>query len=582
MKQMKICALAMAILMTVAFAIGCTGTVVTEEPQQSSDQTATQAPETTGEQPAQSTAPAAEQDDTIVYAMWNSPSGVLNPLLVDDEYDGAILKFTFDTLLKYDKELNLVPNMAESYEMSDDQLTLVFKLRQNIKWHDGEPVTAADVAFTFNSMADPNYTGPRYGDVEGLKGAAAYHNGEADHIEGITVVDDYTIKFEFERPYAPGLSKIGADRAIIPEHIWSKVPIGEWANQTELMNKPIGCGPYVLDTFVPGQYVELHAFEDYYNGVAKTPKIIFKVSNQDTVIAELTNGEIDIADISSLKSQDIQTLQDNGINITSYTGVTSQYMGFNLREEIFQDKRVRQAITYAIDRKLMVEKLLEGRATIIDAPLLPSSWAYPEAGVLNDYAYDLDKAKALLAEAGWEDRNNDGIVENAAGEPFKVTLKYPIGNKIREQSAPIIQANLKQIGIDVELEIMEFAALLDEVMANHEFDMYLMGSSLDTDPDPKPIWHSDAASDEKGNSGWNIIGFRNAEADKLMEDALKTTNVEERKALYKDFCILVNEEAAEVLLYAPQVIKAYSSKLHNYDPSTFNDYYQLTEWYIDK
>ena len=348
MKQMKICALAMAILMTVAFAIGCTGTVVTEEPQQSSDQTATQAPETTGEQPAQSTAPAAEQDDTIVYAMWNSPSGVLNPLLVDDEYDGAILKFTFDTLLKYDKELNLVPNMAESYEMSDDQLTLVFKLRQNIKWHDGEPVTAADVAFTFNSMADPNYTGPRYGDVEGLKGAAAYHNGEADHIEGITVVDDYTIKFEFERPYAPGLSKIGADRAIIPEHIWSKVPIGEWANQTELMNKPIGCGPYVLDSFVPGQYVELHAFEDYYNGVAKTPKIIFKVSNQDTVIAELTNGEIDIADISSLKSQDIQTLQDNGINITSYTGVTSQYMGFNLREEIFQDKRVRQAITYGV------------------------------------------------------------------------------------------------------------------------------------------------------------------------------------------------------------------------------------------
>ena len=484
MKLTKIGALVIALLMTLSLAAGCTSGDVTESSSESQNE---QSP--------------VGQAETIVYAMWNSPSGVLNPLLVDDEYDGAILKFTFDTLLRYDKELNLVPNMAESYEMSDDQLTLIFNLRKNIKWHDGQPVTAEDVAFTFNAMADPDYTGPRYGDVEGLKGAAAYHNGEADHIEGITVIDDYTIKFEFERPYAPGLSKIGADRAIIPKHIWGEVSIGDWAEQTELMNKPIGCGPYVLDAFVPGQYVELHAFEDYYAGPAKTPKFIFKVSNQDTVIAELINGEINIADISSLKSQDIQTLEDNGINIVSYTGITSQYMGFNLREEIFQDKRVRQAITYAIDRKLMVEKLLEGRATIIDAPLLPNSWAYPDAGVLNDYSYDIEKAKALLADAGWEDRNNDGILENEAGEPFKVTLKYPIGNKIREQSAPIIQDNLKQVGIDVELEIMEFAALLDQVMANHEFDMYLMGSSLDTDPDPKPIWHSDAASDEKGKIG---------------------------------------------------------------------------------
>lgn len=563
MKRTKILALLMSVLMIVTIFTAC------GEPGGTSG--------TSGESSG-----SKEQDDTIVYAMWNSPSGVLNPLLVDDEYDGAILKFTFDTLLKYDKNLNLVPNMAESYEMSDDQLTLTFKLKEGIKWHDGKPVTAEDVAFTFESMAKPDYTGPRYGDVEGLKGAAACHNGETDKVEGITVVDDHTVKFEFAQPYAPGLSKIGADRAIIPKHIWGDIPLGEWQKKTELMNKPIGCGPYVLKEFVPGQYVELEAFEDYYAGKAKTPKFIFKVSNQDTVIAELTSGEIDIADISSLKSQDIKTLEDNGVKVTSYTGITSQYMGFNLREKIFQDKKVRQAITYAIDRTLMVDKLLEGRATIIDAPLLPTSWAYPEDGVLNPYKADPEKAKSLLKEAGWEDKNGDGIVENSAGEAFKVTLKYPVGNKMREQSAPIIQANLKAVGIDVELEIMEFAALLDQVMANHEFDLYLMGSSLDTDPDPKPIWHSSSASDEKGNSAWNIVGFRNPEADKLMDDALKTTNQDERKAYYKEFCKIVNEEAAEVLLYAPKVIKAYSGKLEGYDPSTFNDYYNLTDWYLSK
>lgn len=517
--------------------------------------------------------------DTIVYAMWNSPSGVLQPLLVDDEYDGAVLKCTFDTLLKYDKELNLVPNMA-TYEMSDDELTLTFHLKEGIKWHDGEPVTAEDVAFTFNALADPNYTGPRYGDVEGLKGAKEYHDGQADHIEGIKVLDEYTVQFEFTQPFPPGLSKIGADRAIIPKHIWESVPIGEWAKQTDLMNKPIGCGPYELVAFEPGQYVELKAFEDYHLGKAKTENFIFKVSNQDTVIAELTNGEIDIADISALKNQDLNTLEDAGIKVVNYTGVTSQYMGMNLREEIFQDKRVRQAITYAIDRKTMVEKLLEGRATIIDAPLLPQSWAYPNDGSLNDYAYNPDKAKELLKEAGWEDRDGDGVIENEAGTPFKVTLQYPVGNKIREQSAPIIQSNLKDVGIEVELDLKEFATLLDKVMANHEFDLYLMGSSLDSDPDPKPIWHSTSASDEKGNSAWNIVGFRNEEADKLMDSALATTDIKERQEFYKQFCMIVNEEAPEVLLYAPEVIKGYNPNLQNYDPSAFYDYANLHEWYI--
>lgn len=530
--------------------------------------------------PTGGTSGGTTTDDTIVYAFWNAPSGVLQPLLVDDEYDGAILKMSFDTLLTYDKELNLVPNMAE-YTMSEDQTTLTFTLKEGIKWHDGEPVTAEDVAFTFNALADPDYTGPRYGDVEGLKGAKAYHDGQADHIEGITVVDERTVVFEFEKPFAPGLTKIGADRAIIPKHIWENVPIADWSKQTDLMEKPIGCGPYMITENVPGQYVALEAFPDYFKGEAKTKHFIFKVSNQDTVVAELINGDIDIADISSLKSQDIQTLEENNIKVTSYSGTSSQYMGFNLRLPIFQDVRVRQAITYAIDRQLMVEKLLEGRGEVVQAPLLPTSWAYPEDGVLNDYAVDLDKARELLKEAGWEDRNGDGIVENEAGEPFEVTLKYPQGNKMREQSAPIIQASLKEIGISVELRIMEFAALLDEVMANHDFDMFLMGSTLDTDPDPKPIWHSDSSSDEIGNSAWNIVAYRNPEADAVMDAALATTDVETRKELYKEFCIMVNEDCPEVLLYAPDIIKAYNANIENYDPSTFNDFYNRENWVIN-
>lgn len=528
-----------------------------------------------GDTPAEGT-----QRDKIVYALWNSPSGVFQPLIVDDEYNKAVIEFVFETLLDYDDEMNLVPKLAKSYEVSEDGLVLTFHLNEGIKWHDGEPFTANDVAFTFNALAQKDYTGPRYSDVERLVGAKECHEGKTDKVEGIKVIDEYTISFEFEECYPPGLAKIGADRAIIPEHLWKDVPVGDWANATELMNAPVGCGAYKLTKFEPGQYVELTANEEYFEGTPATKNVIFKVSNQETVVAELVNGEIDIADISSLKAQDLATLEENGIKIADYPGITVQYMGMNLREPIFQDKNVRQAITYAIDRKVMVDKLLEGHGTLINAPMLPTLWAYPKDDSLNEYNLDIDKAKDLLAESGWEDRNNDGIVEDESGKPFSVTLSYPIGNKIREMSAPIIQANLKEIGIDVKLETMEFAALLDKVMANHEFDMYLMGSSLDTDPDPKPIWHSDAASDEKGNSAWNIVGFRYPEADKYMMDALATTDMQTRAELYKKFAILVNEEAPQVFLYCPDIMKAYNPKLQNYEPSTFHDYNDFTKWVI--
>lgn len=535
-----------------------------------------QAVETTAETEAKG------NKDMITYALWSSPTGVFNPVLFDEEYDAAVIQLTFDTLLKYDKDFNLVPSIAESYEFSQDNCVLTFKLKKNVKWHDDTPLTADDVAFTFSSLANPDYTGPRYGDVEVIKGAKAFHDKKADKVEGIKVLDDYTVAFEFEKPFAPALVRIGVDRGIIPKHVWEKVPVAKWAESTDLLNNPIGCGAYKLVKFEPGQAVELEAFDGYFDGAPKTKKFLFKVSNQDTAIAELINGDIDIADISALKKMDIEDLQSKGIKVTSYPGKSYQYMGFNLRDAKFQDKRVRQAITYAINRKLVVDKLLEGNGTMLNAPILPNGWAYPNDGCLNEYENNVEKAKELLKEAGWEDRNGDGVVENAKGESFKVSLKYPVGNKTREKSAPIIQANLKEIGIEVELINLEFGALLDEVMANHEFELYLLGSSLSLDPDPKPIWHSSAASDKKGDAAWNIAGFRNQAADALMDQGNEKQDIAERKAIYRDLCIMLNEEAPQVYLYAPNVVKAYNPNLQNFGPTSFLDYLDYYKWYVEQ
>lgn len=557
MKKNRLVALVIALVMT--FMIALTGCSSTSQDQVTNEK--------------------KQIKDKLIYAIWSSPTGVFNPLLNDTTYDDYVIDLTYSSLLKFNEDGEIVCDLAQKYEISDDNLSLIFKIKKDAKWHDGKPVTAQDVAFTFKSMADKDYAGAGYGNVERLKGAKNYHEGKSKSIEGIQVLDENTIKFEFEEVYSPGLLNIGFE-GIIPKHIWGEVPIAKWKESNELLNNPIGCGPYKMLKFEPGQYVELERFDDYYGKVAKIKTFIFKVTNQDTAQAELINKTIDIADVTSLKAKDIELLENEGFKIKSYPNKLIQYMGFNLRDERFKNKQVRQAFMYAIDRKLMVEKLIEGNGEVVNTPMLPSSWAYPKSDILNHYDYNIEKAKALLKEAGWEDKDGNGIVENDKNEEFVVELKYPTGNKTREQIAPIVQVSLEKIGIKVELSSLEFSTLMDQVVGNHEFELYLMGNNLNLDPDPKPYWHSNAASDEKGLYAWNISGLKNKEADNLMEQGLSTLDMNERKEVYKKFAKLMNEELPWVYLFCQNTRIAYNPNLENFNPTTHLDLFDAENWII--
>lgn len=518
--------------------------------------------------------------DSIVYALTSSPTGIFNPLLNDTTYDDAVIDLTYNSLLSFDKNLNPKPELAKSYEISDDNLSITFKLNDNIKWNDGKTLTADDVAFTFTSLADKGYTGSKYGYVEKLKGAKDYHEGSVDKIEGIEVIDKNTIKFTFAEPYSPGLTNLGSI-GIIPKHIWGEVPIAQWKDKKDLLTKPVGTGPYEVVSFTEGQDVQLKRNDNYFDGDVKTEKFILKVTNEDTATGELLNGTVDVIDASNLKNKDIKELESEGMDVTSYDSNLVQYMGFNLRDEKFQDKNLRQAFMYALDRNAMVDKLLEGNGQVVDTPMLPSSWSYPDKSTLNNYKYNKDKAKELLKQAGYEDRDNNGIVEDKDGKELVVKLTYPTGNKLREQTAPIIQANLKDIGVKMELENMEFTALMDKVVANHDFELYLMGNNLSLDPDPKPYWHSTSASDEKGNSAWNISSFKNEKADQLIEQGISVSDQKQRKEIYSQFGKLLNDEVPWAYLYSQNIRKAYNPHLKDFKPYTFNDFDNVKDWYID-
>ena len=518
--------------------------------------------------------------DSIVYALTSSPTGIFNPLLNDTTYDDAVIDLTYNSLLSFDKNLNPKPELAKSYEISDDNLSITFKLKDNIKWSDGKTLTADDVAFTFTSLADKGYTGSKYGYVEKLKGAKDYHEGSVDKIEGIEVIDKNTIKFTFAEPYSPGLTNLGSI-GIIPKHIWGQVPIAQWKDKKDLLTKPVGTGPYEVVSFTEGQDVQLKRNDNYFDGDVKTEKFILKVTNEDTATGELLNGTVDVIDASNLKNKDIKELESEGMDVTSYDSNLVQYMGFNLRDKKFQDKNLRQAFMYALDRNAMVDKLLEGNGQVVDTPMLPSSWSYPDKSTLNNYKYNKDKAKELLKQAGYEDRDNNGIVEDKDGKELVVKLTYPTGNKLREQTAPIIQANLKDIGVKMELENMEFTALMDKVVANHDFELYLMGNNLSLDPDPKPYWHSTSASDEKGNSAWNISSFKNEKADQLIEQGISVSDQKQRKEIYSQFGKLLNDEVPWAYLYSQNIRKAYNPHLKDFKPYTFNDFDNVKDWYID-
>lgn len=522
---------------------------------------------------------SGQAKDTIVYSMNTAPEGIFNPLISNINIDKYVTSVVYASLMTVNDKGEQEPYLATESKVSDDMKKITYTLSDKAVWHDGEKVTANDVAYTFKAMADPNYTGGYYGDVQAVKGAEAYHNGEAEDIEGIKVIDDKTIEIEFEKVYAPGVTNLG-NVEIIPEHIWSKVDPGEWTKQTELLNNPVGCGPYKLTEYKTGSHVKFEAATDFFGGEVKTPNLVFKAINADTTQAEFKGGNVDIANVESLRKADIDALTSEGLKTVSYDNYMFTYMGFNLRKEYLKDAKVRQAIMYAIDRQSILDNIVEGRGSIVNAPLLPSSWAYPEESELEQYKYDVEKAKSLLKEAGWEDKDGDGIVENANGEKLELTIDCQNDHEVRQKTATAIQESLKAAGIAVEIDTMEYSALMDKAVANHDFDLYMMGNTLSLDPDPKPMWDSAAISNEPGVIGYNIVAYNNPETDKLIEEGNATLDQNERKSIYGEFAKILNRDVPEAYLFCQNVERVYNPGLEGYKPSTFNEFYNVHNWVI--
>jgi peptide/nickel transport system substrate-binding protein len=513
----------------------------------------------------------------IVYGLPDKMNGIFNPLIAMNGIDQNINRILFPSLLQADAEDNLIPYFAESFTVSDDGLILTFYLHKNAVWPNGSSVTAHDVYFTLASFAHPDFVGSRYFIVSNIAGAEAYHKGQADKIEGIEVIDDYTVKITFANVYAPALSNIGR-QGILPEYVWGEVPPAEWNKKTELLNKPVGFGAYDVGQYETEQYLELIANEDYFLGAPKTPKIIIKYIKPDSIMAEFANGTIDIAPVKSLRKKETDSLiKEFGLQAMKLSESSYRYIGVNLRKKIFQDINLRKALVHAIDRKSVVELLLEGRAVVVDAPFMPSSWANPTG--LESHVYDLELAQKYLKDGGYSDRNGDGILESPDGTPLKFTYKI-VNDPVVEQVAVLYKESLRKIGIEIEIITFETNLLANEAIFNHDFDLYTLGCLIYIDADISGWWHSRRISNEKGVASWNFDAYANDIVDQKLDAALATFDQDERKACYQAAAEQINKDVPMIFLYIQDSDIVYNGKMEHFNPLTFSPYNDIEKWVI--
>lgn len=498
--------------------------------------------------------------DTIVYALGTSPSGDFFPYGMRTAADTNVYSLVYASLLTSDGSGEYEPYLADRYEISDDELTYTFYLNENAVWSDGEPVTANDVAFSFMVTADPENEQLYATMAQTIAGVAEYQAGTADTISGINIIDDHTISFTTTSVSASSLSYFGL-LSILPEHIWEGNGYRSLDEYTgEEMTYVIGCGPYSITEFEEGSYTKFEANEDFFLGTPVTKNIYFQVLNDSTASSELSAGTVDIAPISSLSDAELTDLESKGFTSTSFAEDSYNVLFFTQGNTY--PTEFRQAIAYALDRQSMVDTLMDGRGTVCNMLMTPASWAYPSDG--NFISYDEATAKEKLEEAGYKDTNGDGYVENPDGSELTLRFAYPTGIAVREQSAVVIQENLKSIGLNVELMGGDFNTISAYIM-DGACDIYMMGISNDT-PDPDcSMWAA-------------TVGTVDEDFATLCMAASATTDQNERKEIYKDAAEQLAQSAALIPLYCMDSTFVYPETLENYNPGTFNNFYEVYKW----
>jgi peptide/nickel transport system substrate-binding protein len=495
---------------------------------------------------------------TLISAMTAEPSSLIY-MVAGESASAAIASNIFNSLLKYDQNLDLIGELAEGWDISKDQKTITFTLKPNLKWADGKPLTSDDVLFTWQLVTNENTHSPYASDYQLVKKAEA--------------PDLQTFRVTYDQAYAPALDS-WAGLQILPKHLL----LGQDLHTTSFARKPVGSSYYKLDDWKHGESITLSSNPSSILGPTNINKLITRIIPDNSAqFLELMADNIDTMGLDPIKYSRIiparPELKKN-LNLYKELGNSYTYMGFNLKHKPFDDIRVRKAINYAIDKQEIIDGVYLGLGINIASPYKPGTrWSNPN---LMPYPYDPKKAKTLLKEAGFIDSDGDGILERD-GKPFAFEI-ITNQNKEREKSAVLIQRRLKEVGIDVKIRAIEWASFISRFIKTGDFDAVVLGWGLGLDPDQYSIWHS--SQQEPGQ--FNFIGYNNPKIDKLIELGRTELNPDKRQKIYHEFSKTLLEDSPIVYLSAGYGLTAMHKRIQGIvDPIPAAGMgYDSQKWYI--
>ncbi|HYK73109.1 MAG TPA: ABC transporter substrate-binding protein [Pseudoneobacillus sp.] len=501
---------------------------------------------------------ASKSKDTLFLGMVNPPI-LFNPINSSDVASTWVEKFMFDSLLEMDGPLNFVPRLADSFETSDNQ-TYTIKLNAKANWSDGKPVTAEDMAFTLNLVANPKVettVGGYIATLDGLDASGKLPEGVTE-IPSVKVIDEKTLEFKTSKPVDPNMLKeqLGVKFMVLPKHILKDVDPSKLSQHPFFQNPNVTNGAYKFVKYQKDQFVELAANDNYYFGKPETKKIFVKIMPAPNLVAQLQTGELDMniaSGIGKIAVQDYETVEKMK-NVRTKVEPTIGFQTMEFNTKTIQDPKVRQAIAYALDRNVLVDKLLKGYGEVVDGPYTSLN-PYLNKDMEN-YKHDPEKAKQLLEEAGWD-----------FNKPIRLVV--PIGNKIREQSAPIIAQQLQQVGLKVEVTTYDFPTLLQKGKAG-DFDLLLIGFTLTLDPDVSMLYGA------KGP--YNFSGYNNSKSDELLASGKTEPDADNRKQIYNELQAIWNEDMPIITLYSDSDFSGISKDVKYGEPKVFGFHHNIHKW----